>query len=68
MLWKSTSPARTLKKAELFSVLVRKSAASVVEQVKKNTSKMVITKLSPNVTDIVSMAKAVEAAGTDAIL
>lgn len=43
------------------------AAASVVEQVKKNTSKMVITKLSPNVTDIVSMAKAVEAAGTDAI-
>ena len=28
---------------------------------------MVITKLSPNVTDIVAMAKAVEAAGTDAI-
>lgn len=43
------------------------AAAEVVEQVKKNTSKMVITKLSPNVTDIVSMAKAVEAAGTDAI-
>lgn len=43
------------------------AAAEVVAQVKKNTSKMVITKLSPNVTDIVSMAKAVEAAGTDAI-
>ncbi len=43
------------------------AAASVVEAVKANTSKMVITKLSPNVTDIVSMAKAVEAAGTDAI-
>lgn len=28
---------------------------------------MVITKLSPNVTDIVAMAQAVEAAGTDAI-
>jgi dihydroorotate dehydrogenase (NAD+) catalytic subunit len=35
--------------------------------VKENTSKPVITKLSPNVTDIVSMARAVEAAGTDAI-
>ena len=43
------------------------AAAEVVNQVKSNTSKMVITKLSPNVTDIVSMAKAVEEAGTDAI-
>ncbi len=43
------------------------AAAEVVEQVKKNTSKMVITKLSPNVTDIVVMAKAAEQAGTDAI-
>lgn len=43
------------------------AATEVVAQVKQNTSKMVITKLSPNVTDIVSMAKAVEAAGTDAI-
>lgn len=43
------------------------SAAEVVKAVKANTSKMVITKLSPNVTDIVAMAQAVEAAGTDAI-
>ena len=43
------------------------AAAEVVRAVKANTSKMVITKLSPNVTDIVAMAKAVEAAGTDAI-
>ncbi len=43
------------------------AAAEVVQQVKSNTSKMVITKLSPNVTDIVAMAKAAEAAGTDAI-
>lgn len=43
------------------------AAAEVVHQVKSNTSKMVITKLSPNVTDIVAMAKAAEAAGTDAI-
>lgn len=43
------------------------AAAEVVRSVKANTSKMVITKLSPNVTDIVSMAKAVEEAGTDAI-
>lgn len=43
------------------------AAAEVVKQVKSNTSKIVITKLSPNVADIVPMAKAVEAAGTDAI-
>lgn len=43
------------------------AAAEVIQQVKKNTSKIVITKLSPNVTDIVAMAKAAEAVGTDAI-
>ncbi|MBQ2975296.1 MAG: dihydroorotate dehydrogenase [Phascolarctobacterium sp.] len=43
------------------------AAAEVVRAVKASTSKMVITKLSPNVTDIVTMAKAVEEAGTDAI-
>ena len=43
------------------------SAAAVVELVKKNTKKPVITKLSPNVTDIAQMAKAVEAAGSDAV-
>ena len=39
------------------------AAAEVVAQVKANSEKMVITKLSPNVTDIVSMAKAVEEPG-----
>ena len=43
------------------------SAVEVVQAVKKATSKPIITKLSPNVTDIVQMALAVEAAGTDAI-
>lgn len=43
------------------------SASEVVRAVKLNTSKMVITKLSPNVTDIVTMAQAVEEAGTDAL-
>lgn len=42
-------------------------AASVVQSVKKNTHKPVITKLSPNVTDIVALAKAVEEAGSDAL-
>ncbi len=43
------------------------SVTAVVEQVKRNTSKMVITKLSPNVTSITEMALAAEAAGTDAL-
>ena len=43
------------------------SAASVVAAVKKRVTKPVIVKLSPNVTDIVSIAKACEAAGADAI-
>lgn len=43
------------------------SAAEVVRAVKKVTTKPVIVKLTPNVTDIVSVAKAVEAAGADGI-
>lgn len=43
------------------------SAATVVRAVKKVTCLPVITKLSPNVTDIVEMAKVVEDAGSDAI-
>lgn len=44
-----------------------KAAAAVVREAKKNTKKPVILKLSPNVTDIVTMAKAVEDAGADVI-
>ncbi|WP_301860328.1 dihydroorotate dehydrogenase [uncultured Megasphaera sp.] len=43
------------------------AAAAVTKSVKTHTSKPVIVKLSPNVTDITVMAKAVEAAGADAI-
>lgn len=43
------------------------TAAAVIEKVKQNSRLPVIAKLSPNVTDIVSMAKAVENAGADAI-
>ncbi|MDF2569114.1 MAG: pyrD [Sporomusa sp.] len=43
------------------------SATEVVRAVKAKTSLPVIVKLSPNVTDVVLMAKAVEAAGADAI-
>lgn len=42
-------------------------AAEVTKEVKANTSKPVIVKLSPNVTDIVKIAKAVEEAGADAL-
>lgn len=43
------------------------SAAEVTRAVKKVTTKPVIIKLSPNVTDIVSIAKACEDAGADGI-
>ena len=43
------------------------AVAEVVRAVKKVTTKPIIIKLSPNVTDIVSIAKAAEAAGADAI-
>ncbi|MDR7867892.1 MAG: dihydroorotate dehydrogenase [Sporomusaceae bacterium] len=43
------------------------SAAAVVSAVRRNTRLPVITKLSPNVTDIVSIAKAAEDAGSDAV-
>lgn len=44
-----------------------KAAAEVTKAVKKVTTKPVIVKLSPNVTDIVSIAKACEDAGADGI-
>ncbi len=43
------------------------AAAAVTAAVKKVTTKPVLIKLSPNVTDIVSIAKACEAAGADGI-
>ena len=42
-------------------------AHSLVKEVRKACTKPLIVKLSPNVTDIVKMAKAVESAGADAI-
>lgn len=44
-----------------------KSAHDCIRQVKENSSLPIITKLSPNVTDIVEIASAVEDAGVDAI-
>ncbi len=43
------------------------AAAEVTRAVKKITTKPIIVKLSPNVTDIVSIAKACEEAGADGI-
>ncbi len=43
------------------------TAAKVTEHVKKNTTKPVIVKLTPNVTDITSIAVAVESAGAQAL-
>ena len=43
------------------------SAAEVVAQMRRRTSKPMMVKLSPNVTDIVSIARAVEDAGADAV-
>ncbi len=45
----------------------REAAAEVTKAVKAVTTKLVIIKLSPNVTDIVSIAKACEEAGADGI-
>ncbi len=42
-------------------------AASVVKEVRKAYSKTLIVKLSPNVTDITEIAKAVEAEGADVV-
>jgi dihydroorotate dehydrogenase (NAD+) catalytic subunit len=44
-----------------------KMASEVVSAVKRRTQLPLIVKLSPNVTDIVGMAQAVEAAGADSI-
>jgi len=43
------------------------SAYKVVEAVRKTTNLLLMVKLSPNVTDIVSIAKSVKEAGADAI-
>ena len=43
------------------------TAAAVVKEVRQNTNLPMIVKLSPNVTNIVEIAKAVEKAGADAV-
>ena len=43
------------------------SAAGIVREIRKATSKPLMVKLTPNVTDIASIAQAVEAEGADAV-
>jgi dihydroorotate dehydrogenase (NAD+) catalytic subunit len=56
-----------VKKGGVAFGSVPKMAAAVTAAVKKATTLPVIVKLSPNVTDIVAMARAVEESGADAI-
>lgn len=56
-----------IKKGGLSFGSDTKMAAQVIAAVKKATSKTVIAKLSPNVTDIADMAKQVALAGADAV-
>lgn len=51
----------------LCPALNPESAYSVIKLVKKTSSRPLITKLSPNVTDIVEIALSAQEAGTDAI-
>lgn len=56
-----------VKKDGLCPGLNPEATFSVVSMVKKNSSRPIITKLSPNVTDIVEIALSAQEAGTDAI-
>ncbi len=56
-----------VKKGGVAFGTVPEMAAKVTRAVKDNTSKPVMIKLSPNVTDITEMARAVEGAGADSI-
>ena len=56
-----------VKKDGLCPGLNPEATFSVVSMVKKSSSRPVITKLSPNVTDIVEIALSAQEAGTDAI-
>lgn len=55
-----------IETARLFAQDV-KSTEDVVKAVREATQKTIITKLSPNVTDIASIARAAEDAGSDAL-
>ena len=63
------SQAAKLKHAACNQLIAQdpKATYQVVKAVKTSTNKTVITKLSPNVTDIVQIAQAAKQAGTDAL-
>lgn len=71
--WKAVSALEiniscpNLKKDGRCPALDPESTYNVVKQVKEATSKPVITKLSPNVTDIVEIAQSACEAGSDAL-
>jgi dihydroorotate dehydrogenase (NAD+) catalytic subunit len=56
-----------VKKDGLCPALFSEPTFHLIKRVKSVTRRPVITKLSPNVTDVVEIAKAAEEAGTDAI-
>ena len=56
-----------VKQAGACPALNPKSTFSIVNLVKKTTKRPVITKLSPNVTDIVEIALSAQEAGSDAV-
>ena len=56
-----------VKKGGVAFGTVPEMAAAVTEAVRRSTRLPVMVKLSPNVTDIVAMARSVEAAGADSI-
>ncbi|NQT79287.1 MAG: dihydroorotate dehydrogenase [Candidatus Aminicenantes bacterium] len=56
-----------VKKDGLCPALSPKDTFTVVSLVKKSSSRPIITKLSPNVTDIVEIALSAQEAGTDAL-
>lgn len=56
-----------VKKGGMAFGVTPEGAASVVREVRKSYGKTLIVKLSPNVTDITEIARAVEAEGADAV-
>lgn len=56
-----------VKKGGMAFGVTPEGAASVVREVRKKYGKTLIVKLSPNVTDIAEIARAVEAEGADAV-
>ena len=65
--WRSIYPVPTSRKAAFAFGQDPRAAEEITKAVKKYAAQPVIMKLSPNVTSISEMAKAVEAGGADAV-